>query len=92
MFEVAGIAHALRPQPGTDASVVVDASNKRKCDTYNKATGKRAKVAAKKKTAPPKVTLTLPKAKSDSKRPSDMELALAKPLKKTKNFSLASSS
>jgi hypothetical protein len=86
-FEKVGIAYTSRPQPGTDARA--EASRKRRADAYVKSSGKRGKVPAKKKAAPLKVTLS--RAKSGSKRSSDTELSLAKPLKKTRKFALAPS-
>jgi hypothetical protein len=87
VFEMAGVAYAPRPQPGTEASA--KAGKRRKADAYGKTTRKRVKVAAKKKATP---QVTLPRAKSGLKRPFDAELALAKPVKKTQKFALAPSS
>jgi hypothetical protein len=67
----------------------VEASKKRKVDAYGKATGKHMKVSANKKAAPLKISV--PKARIDVKRPSDVELALTKPVKRARKFALASS-
>jgi hypothetical protein len=77
-----GVSYGLQPQPSTEASV--EASKKRKADAYGKATGKRTKVLAKRKVRLLKIVMH--KVKSGVKRPSDMELALAKPMKRTKGF------
>jgi hypothetical protein len=87
IFEKAGIMYTSCPQPSTDTSA--EALRKRKVDAYGKPVGKRAKVAAKRKATP--VKTTVPKAMSDAKRPSDIKLALVKPVKKMKKFALASS-
>jgi hypothetical protein len=79
VFEIAGIVYGPCLQLGTEASV--EALKKRKANPYDKTAGKRAKVEAKRKATPLEVTLS--KAKSGSKRSSDMELAFAKPMKKT---------
>jgi hypothetical protein len=54
---------------------------------HSKTAGKRAKVATKKKAGLTKGTML--KAKSGSKWPSEIELALAKPVKKMRKFALA---
>jgi hypothetical protein len=87
VFEMAGIAYGRRPQPGTEASS--EASKKRKVDSYSQTAGRHAMVPAKKETIPLKISV--PKVKAGLKRPSDVELALAKPVKNTREFALASS-
>jgi hypothetical protein len=67
----------------------VEASKKSKADAYGKASGKRTKVSTKRKVGSLKIVV--PKAKSGVKRPSDMELALVKPVKRMKKFILSSS-
>jgi hypothetical protein len=81
------MTYTARPRPVTNASV--EAVRKRKTDAYDKPANKRAKVAAKEKFLPSKATA--PNGKSSVKRHSDMELALAKAVKKSKWFSPASS-
>jgi hypothetical protein len=77
VFELAGVAYGPRPEPGTEAHV--EASKKRKTNAYSKTGNKRAKVPAEKKTRPLKIIVS--KTKSGVKRPSDAEIASAKPIK-----------
>jgi hypothetical protein len=86
VFELAGVSYGPRPQLGTKASV--EASKQRKADSYGWATGKHTKVPANKKSRSLKIIV--PMAKTGVKRPCAVELALVKPVKRTKKFVLDS--
>jgi hypothetical protein len=82
--EQMGVAYALRPTPGTEASATT--TRKRKADASKKTIGKKAKVVPTKKADI--VKIIRPKPRSGMKGPSKRELVLVKPLGVTKKFSI----
>jgi hypothetical protein len=87
VFELAGVTYEPRPVPGTEA--YTETLRKRKLDAYGKTSTKRVKVPGKMKIEP--LNIVVPWAKSSTKQPSDAEIALAKPVKRTKKIALGSS-
>jgi hypothetical protein len=77
VFELVGVAYGPRLEPGTEAHV--EASKQRKVDAYSKVANKCMKVPVKKRTE--LLMIVVPRAKSSGKRPSDVEIASAKPVK-----------
>jgi hypothetical protein len=77
VFELVGVPYGPRPLPGTDA--FIEASKKRKMDAAGKMHVKRVKALGKRKAD--SVDIVVSRAKSGSKRPSDANMAPAKPAK-----------